>query len=196
MYSQVEDFLNSSTTTALSSVPIQVLIYVYNETNCSMPQITSPQVRLGVSVNVTCTTTLYAQDFCGPTVNISDINVQSFPGVVKGNLTLMNGTNNSLYSMTISYTPSDSQLGPQMLCTSALDRYSAQKVLPVQYFYFVLTAWGQHLLNTASHLLSVQMELMNPCVRKCQRMLRSHHVLDFNALSFRMQTTIVTSAFT
>ena len=119
----MEDFFNSTTTTPFSSVPIQVLIYVYNTSNCSAPEITSSQTCLDVLVNVTYTTVLFAYNDCGPAVAIIDIGIQAFAGVVESNLTSVNGTNNSLYSMTITYTPSISQVGQQMLCASAIDRW-------------------------------------------------------------------------
>ena len=116
---QVEDFATSTSTTALSSIPIQFLIYVYAPKNCSVPTLTGPSTCIDVQVAVSYTVTLTATNNCGSTSNISDVLVQSFTGVVQGSLTPV--TPPFVYKRDITYTPLATQVGPQIVCAIALD---------------------------------------------------------------------------
>jgi hypothetical protein len=108
----------------MSSVPVQFLIHVVAPPSCSiLPVTTGTNVAhmtcAGVQATVQYTSTLFASNFCGPTVTIVDISVQSFPGMITGPLTMINS---SLYSLTITWTPSSAQIGLQIMCAIALDR--------------------------------------------------------------------------
>ena len=116
---QVEDYYSSSSTVALSSTPVQFLIYVYAPKNCSVPTLTSPSTCVDVQVGVPYTITLTATNNCGSTSNISDIVVQSFAGVVQGSLVQVNPPYK--YTRDITYTPTNVQLGLQIMCAVALD---------------------------------------------------------------------------
>ena len=118
---QVEDFSTSMSTTALSSTPIQFLVYVYAPKNCSVPTLTGPSTCIDVQVGVSNTVTLTATNYCGSTSNISDVLVQSFTGIVQGSLAPV--TPPFVYKRDITYTPLAAQLGPQIVCAIALDEY-------------------------------------------------------------------------
>lgn len=118
---QVEDFSTSTSTTALSSIPIQFLIYVYAPKICPVPTLTGPSTCIDVQVGVSTTVTLTATNNCGSTSNISDILVQSFTGIVQGSLAAV--TPPLVYKRDIVYTPLAIQLGPQIVCAIALDEY-------------------------------------------------------------------------
>ena len=120
---QVEDFLNITTTTALSSVPVQFLIYVYQPKNCSIPTISSPSSCIGVQVGVPYTFTFTAINYCGSSSNISDIVVQIVDGIVQGPLIqIASDPNTTIYEMSVTYTPLLSQVGLQSICATALDK--------------------------------------------------------------------------
>ena len=74
---------------------------------------------MAITVGQNITTELFAINSCGPSVNITDISTLSFPGVLKGNLIEWNSTT---YSKSITWTPTSSQLGYQLMCAMALNR--------------------------------------------------------------------------
>ena len=118
---KVEDFINSTSMTAMSSVPVQFLIYVMPEPACSQAPIIIPLAGcLELTVGVSKTFTLFAMNLCDPNVaNIADIIVsQGITGMQVGNLTTW-ATNASLVYVTLTWTPQLSQMGPQQLCTTA-----------------------------------------------------------------------------
>ena len=99
---------------------------MYNTTNCLSPELSSPYDCLSVLVNTVYTTTIYAHNYCGSSVSIADINVQAIPGVTTSGLTLLEATNKSLYSRTITYKPNSNQVGVQLLCSTAINRLLGQ----------------------------------------------------------------------
>lgn len=118
---QVEDFINSTSTSPMSSVPVQFLIYVYMPKTCSVPSVTSPATCVGVQVGVSHTFNLTAINNCGLSSNISDIAIQAFLGITRGPLIQVT-PNRTVYTMRITYTPTISQVGLQVLCAIALDK--------------------------------------------------------------------------
>ncbi|CAF3856291.1 unnamed protein product [Rotaria sp. Silwood1] len=119
---QVEDFIDTNLmAVAMSSVPVQFLIYVYPPQNCPVPSLSSPSTCIGVQVGVPYTVTLAAVNNCGSTSNISDIAVQAFSGIVEGPIIQLDPPNGTSYEKNITYTPLLSQLGLQILCATALD---------------------------------------------------------------------------
>ncbi|CAF1153971.1 unnamed protein product [Rotaria sordida] len=119
---QVEDFISTNSTAfAMSSVPVQFLIYVYAPQNCPIPSLSSPSTCVDVQVGVSYTVTLTAVNNCGSTSSISDIAVQAFSGIVTGSIIQLDPPNGTSYEMNITYTPLLSQLGLQILCATALD---------------------------------------------------------------------------
>ena len=108
----------------MSSVPVQFLIHVVTPATCSVLPVTTGlnivhMACIGVQTTVQYTSTLFASNLCGPTVTIVDISVQSFPGMTTGPLTMINS---SLYSRSLTWTPTASQTGLQIMCAIALDR--------------------------------------------------------------------------
>jgi hypothetical protein len=64
--------------------------------------------------------TLYAENYCSSYgVTIQDIATLSFPIVIKSNLTQNTST---LYSVTLTWTPTAAEIGSQILCAVAIDR--------------------------------------------------------------------------
>jgi hypothetical protein len=108
----------------MSSVPVQFLIQVVAPLTC----IISPEI-IGIPdeqsctplvVNQTFTSKLIAINYCGPNVTIIDIAMLPFAGVIQGNITKLNSTT---YSKSFTWTTTASQLGYQVLCAMAVDRY-------------------------------------------------------------------------
>ncbi|CAF1245134.1 unnamed protein product, partial [Rotaria sordida] len=129
---QVEDFINSTSTTALSSVPVQFLIYVMPEPTCSTsPTIIPLKGCLEVKVGVMKTFNISVVNQCDPTeTDITDLFVSnSISGMVAGNLT-SSPTNDSLLYVIFTWTPQLSQLGSQILCTIA---FTDEQVQSAQY---------------------------------------------------------------
>jgi hypothetical protein len=121
----VEDFINETSTSPLSAVPVQFLVQVVGPAACNiLPEI------IGIPEEDSCTSVIVGQQFtsellavnnCGPTVTIADISTLSFSGMVKGNLAAINS---SLYYETLTWTPTSAQLGYQLMCSMAIDRYT------------------------------------------------------------------------
>jgi hypothetical protein len=106
-------------------VPLQFLINVYATPACPVaPLLYGQYDETGacesVQVGQIHTMTLYAINYCSNySVTIADIATLSFPIVVKSNLTQNSST---LYSVTLTWTPTASQTGSQILCAVAFDR--------------------------------------------------------------------------
>ncbi|CAF1073311.1 unnamed protein product [Didymodactylos carnosus] len=122
----VEDFYNSSSTSAMSSVPVQFLVKVVSPLSCSIgPQITGTPLEFSCTVVVLGTTyssTLIAWNNCSG-VNIIDIATLSFPGMGKSNLMQYNAT---YYYKNLMWTPTQAQLGFQLMCAMAVNSVGDQ----------------------------------------------------------------------
>jgi hypothetical protein len=121
---QVEDFINSTSTTPLSSVPVQFLIYVLPQPACSQLPIILPLDRcLEVQIGTSITFSLYAMNLCNKTIStITTILVSNgINGMTASNLTA-SSTNSSLSYVTYTWTPQANQFGLQELCTVAYTR--------------------------------------------------------------------------
>ena len=98
---------------------------MYGPQNCTLkPLLTSDLTGdgcQGAQVGKNFTMTLTATNRCGSGRNISDIGTLSFPVVIKDPLN-RNPTNASLWSMTITWIPTASQVGSQVFCAVAEDR--------------------------------------------------------------------------
>ncbi|CAF0808852.1 unnamed protein product [Adineta steineri] len=126
---QIEDFADLNSTTPLSSVPVQFLINVYASPKCLVAPIldgSSNQTGIYESVQVgqLHSMTLYAINYCTLySVTIKDIATLSFPIVIKSNITQISSL---LYSVTLTWTPTESQVGSQILCAVAIDSQNVQ----------------------------------------------------------------------
>ncbi|CAF1121878.1 unnamed protein product, partial [Didymodactylos carnosus] len=122
----IEDFYTTSTSSPLSSVPVQFLINVYTPPTYSIPAITgllTDQSCVGVQAGVPWSTTLEIEQYGGSTVSISVVDIQQTfsPGVTEGPVTQVT---TSLYTTSLSWTPLANQVGPQIICAVARDNAS------------------------------------------------------------------------
>ena len=121
---KVEDFINSSSTTPMSSVPVQFLIYVQSPPVCPNKALIPPiKTCSQVSVGVLTTFTVHIQNMCNSNVSVVTdlVLLTSTDGLQQGNL--VNSTSNaSLSSVTFTWTPQWSQLGFNKLCFIAFNR--------------------------------------------------------------------------
>jgi hypothetical protein len=108
----------------MSSVPVQFLIYVLPQPQCSQAPIIFPlsgclEVEAGISMSFNLT----AMSLCNRTIsNLTDIVVSSgISGMSKSNLTNV-PTNLSLSYVKFTWTPQDNQVGFQELCVIAFTR--------------------------------------------------------------------------
>lgn len=118
---QVEDFINETSTTPLSSVPVQLLIYVLPEPSCPLaPTIMPLEECLEVGVGVNKTFDLYVYNPCASVgIGLNEIFVsKSIPGLQMTNLTVV-PSNTSLSYTQMSWQPQSNQVGLQELCTTA-----------------------------------------------------------------------------
>ena len=120
---QVEDFINSTSTTPLSSVPVQFLVQVVNPPSC----VTPPEI-VGIPPEDSCTpvivgetysSELIAINYRGGSVVIEDVATLSFAGVIQSNITKQNS---SYFYKSFTWTPTSAQLGYQVMCAMAFDR--------------------------------------------------------------------------
>jgi hypothetical protein len=105
----------------MSSVPVQLLIYVIPTPVCDNSPIILPvdgclEVQVGVQINFD----IYAMSECNSTVsNVSAILVSSAAnGMIDGNLT-SSPTNSSLSYLPFTWTPQTNQIRSQQLCVIA-----------------------------------------------------------------------------
>ncbi|CAF3982868.1 unnamed protein product [Rotaria sp. Silwood1] len=132
----IEDFITPTSTTPLSGVPVQFLVHVVNPASCTTePVIVGIPFEdscIPVTVGQTFNSMLIAINYCGATVTIDDISTLSFAGMIKGDLIKLNTTT---YYKTLSWTPTSSQLGYQVMCAMAFDSQNAQSAQYCFKFY-------------------------------------------------------------
>ncbi|CAF1022594.1 unnamed protein product [Rotaria sordida] len=137
----VEDFINSTSTTPLSSVPVQFLVQVVEQSLCS-----NPPTIIGIPPKESCIVAITGQTFssqliainnCGSNVTIIDITIFAFLGMTRGNVIQLNITT---YYANLSWTPTDSQIGYQLLCAMAFDSQNAQSSQYCFKFYVTQTS--------------------------------------------------------
>jgi hypothetical protein len=121
----VEDFMTNTSITPMSSVPIQFLIYVYAAPSCNLKPLLIGSVYdgdcQGTEVGVSFVMTFTAINQCGSGRTMNDIATLSFPVVTKSAL-VQNVTNTSLWSMTVTWTPTVTEVGSQVFCAVASDK--------------------------------------------------------------------------
>ncbi|CAF1251765.1 unnamed protein product [Adineta steineri] len=125
---QIEDFYNTSSTTPMSSVPIQFLFYAYNPSAsaCAQrPSITSARPNkacIGIPVGVQLNETVIAQTYC-PGQTIVDFVTSSPIGMTHS---AISNPSSGTWIMTLTWTPVSTQSGPQGFCAGAIDNSSLQ----------------------------------------------------------------------
>lgn len=113
----MEDYIDSASTTPMSSVPVQFLIYVMGEAICGLaPTIIPPTGCFDAQVGVPISFNISAVMPCMP--NISEIDVIKLASGPSGvNVSDTFNTSNATVSYaTFTWTPLASQLGPQQFC--------------------------------------------------------------------------------
>ena len=109
----------------MSSVPVQFLINVQSVSSCSRrPLLTGPVSQngdcVGIQVGQAYVIQLTAEDFCPNSTNITDIATLSFPVVTKTPI-VRNTT--TIWSTSLTWTPTASSVGTQILCAVAVGRF-------------------------------------------------------------------------
>ena len=108
----------------MSSVPVQLLIYVIPNPVCSEAPVIIPLTGcLEVTVGISQSFNLSMLNMCDyNTSNITSIFVSNpITGMQVSNLST-SSTNESLVYVTLTWTPEESQIGLQQLCTVAYTR--------------------------------------------------------------------------
>ncbi|CAF1325437.1 unnamed protein product [Adineta steineri] len=126
---QIEDFYSSSSTTPMSSVPIQFLFYGYtlsSTLNCTIPPAIIGNLPnracIGVPIGSNVTEYIIVEIYC-PGHAIVDL-VSSVPtGMTKS--TIIHSSPN-IYEIILSWAPIEAQYGPQSLCAGAIDNIQLQ----------------------------------------------------------------------
>lgn len=114
--------MDSASTTPLSSVPVQFLVQVVPPPSCTTPPYVfelSNRSCTPVSVGQTFTSRLIAINSCGSSVSIDDIATLSFAGMVQSNVIKQSSV---VYYKTLTWTPTNNQVGFQVMCAMAIDR--------------------------------------------------------------------------
>ena len=115
--------MNGTSTTAMSSVPVQFLIHVLPIPTCTVPPLILPltdcfEVQVGQSI----TFTLTAMDRCNTTATITDILLVQTVSGLTGSTVVNSTTNSSLASAIFTWTPRATQVGVQQLCFTAFNK--------------------------------------------------------------------------
>lgn len=118
---QVEDFINKTSTTALSSVPVQFLIYVMPAPLCPKPPVIVPlNICMEVLIGVSRSFTIQIVNLCDPDdASVEDL-IQTSPiaGMQAGPLT-QSSSNTSIFFVTFTWRPVANQNGSQPWCLMA-----------------------------------------------------------------------------
>lgn len=105
----------------MSSVPVQLLIYVQGSPNCSVEPIIVPlNICREVQVGVFASFDLYVQNLCNPVVSvIGDIVILNpISGMNDSVLRNVSG-NPAMSSITLTWKPQSNQVGQQLFCATA-----------------------------------------------------------------------------
>ena len=105
----------------MSSVPVQMLIYVMDAPTCNTTPVVLPLNRcLDVQVGVTVSFNISAMSYCNPNISVID-SIVIANGIDGMNSSDTNNppTNASIAYNTFTWTPSSSQIGSQQLCVIA-----------------------------------------------------------------------------
>ncbi|CAF0986798.1 unnamed protein product [Adineta steineri] len=125
---QIEDYYDSSSPNPMSSVPIQFLFYAYNITAgacATAPLIIGVRPNracIGVPIGVQLNETVQVQTYC-PGQTIVNFVTSSPVGMTHS---AISNPSSGLWVMTLTWTPSSTQLGPQGFCAGAMDNSSLQ----------------------------------------------------------------------
>ncbi|CAM4769317.1 unnamed protein product [Rotaria magnacalcarata] len=121
---RVEDFIDKTSNTPMSLVPVQMLIYVQPELICSNAPIIFPLDRcLEVQVGVAISFNIFAMHLCSDNVTkLTDVVIPSrHTGMTQSNLTSSPANASISYVIFLS-TPQVNQIGAQQLCLLGLTK--------------------------------------------------------------------------
>ena len=115
---QAEDFINKTSTSPMSSVPIQFLINVLPIPSCTQAPVFIPlEGCLEVQVNVPVNFTLYIMNYCNRTTSVVNTFLPTLTINFMNISNLVNSTTNtSLVYVTLMWTPQISQMGSREFC--------------------------------------------------------------------------------
>ncbi|CAF1445970.1 unnamed protein product [Adineta steineri] len=126
---QIEDYYSSSSSTPMSSVPLQFLFYGYNLSstlNCTTPPAIignrPNRACIGTPIGSNVTEYIIVQVYC-PGHAITDL-VSSAPTGMKKSAIINSSPN--VYEIILSWIPIQAQYGPQSFCAGAIDSISLQ----------------------------------------------------------------------
>ncbi|CAF4098017.1 unnamed protein product, partial [Adineta steineri] len=125
---QIEDFYSSTSTTPMSSVPIQFLFYGYGAPldNCTIPPAIIGNLPnracIGTPIGSNVTQYIIIQVYC-PGHPIVDL-VSSVPTGMTKSAIIPSSPN--VYEIILSWVPIDAQYGPQSVCAGAIDSIQLQ----------------------------------------------------------------------
>ncbi|CAF1238732.1 unnamed protein product [Adineta steineri] len=123
---QIEDYYTPSSTSPMSSVPVQFLFYAYNASvnACAQrPSVTGARPNracIGAPVGVQLNETVIVQTYC-PGQTIVDIVTSSPIGMTHSNIS---NPSSGIWTMTLTWTPTATQSIVQGFCAAAIDNSS------------------------------------------------------------------------
>ncbi|CAF1453010.1 unnamed protein product [Adineta steineri] len=125
---EIEDFIDSTASLPLSTIPVQFLINVQQKSSCPYrPLLTGPTTSsdqcIGIKVSTSFNIELIAENFCPNSTKIKDIAILSFRFLTKTPI-VQNTT--VLWSVLLTWTPAAVQVGSQILCAIAIDSDNVQ----------------------------------------------------------------------
>lgn len=121
---QVEDFINKTSTTPMSSVPVQFLIQVLPSPTCPRSPVILPLADcLEASIGIPKFFNVTVVNLCDPDdAQVIDLTIsQTIDGLMASNFTT-SSTNASISSRNFTWTPEANQLGEQSFCLIAYTR--------------------------------------------------------------------------
>lgn len=109
----------------MSSVPVQLLIYVRGPPSCSLAPIIVPlNICLEVQVGVSFSFDVYASNLCDPSISvITDLILTAMINGMTSSALKNVSMNASLSYVTYTWTPQASQVGNQVICFVAYTKY-------------------------------------------------------------------------
>ena len=122
---QVEDFFSVNSTTAMSSVPVQFLIYVLPIPACPtgptvVPQIDCSEAQIGVPTTLELSITNNCDPSDSTIAGLTVTSSTTMQGLRQGNLT--QAADQMSATVIFTWTPTASQNGSQLLCVNAFTR--------------------------------------------------------------------------
>lgn len=119
---QIEDFGNEHDTNAFSSIPLQFIVRIYDQTTmCDEKPSVGIKAKVGSLISIP-PNTMFHQTIIARSASpgISEINTVSPLGMLKSEL-LKYGSSNDRWYVNVTWTPRTEDIGIQILCYTAID---------------------------------------------------------------------------